>query len=97
MHLQSTYTPVLIEGALYHHLPYGFHHERNRNTGEFVPLRDRRPCVRYNLCRLVVEDSVALLFSEGHFPQAECEDLTVKLAAALGAINTPKGTPSIRM
>jgi hypothetical protein len=28
--------------------------------------------VRYGLCRLVVDDSVSLLFSEGHFPQVDC-------------------------
>lgn len=70
----------IIEGALYDHLPHGFHHEKNRDTGDYIPLRDRRPCVRYNICRLVVDDSVSLLFSEGHFPTPECDDIAVKEA-----------------
>jgi hypothetical protein len=65
------YTRVL-EGAFYDHLPHGFHQEKSASN-EYVPLRDRRPSVRYGLCRLVVDDSVSLLFSEGHFPVAEAE------------------------
>ncbi len=57
----------VIDGTLYDVLPYEFHDERGAN-GEYVPLRARRPSVRYALPRIVVEDSVALLFSEGHFP-----------------------------
>ncbi len=41
---------------------------REAQAGEYIPLRLRRPSVRYPLCRTVVEDSVSLLFSEGHFP-----------------------------
>jgi hypothetical protein len=63
----------VLEGAFYDHLPNGFHEEQKRN-GEYVPLRDRRPNVRYNLCRLVVDDSVSLLFSEGHFPTPDLGD-----------------------
>ena len=67
----------VLEGRLYDVLPREFHQERT-SGGEYIPLRDRRPSVRYNLCRLVVEDSVALLFSEGHFPTLECNDATVR-------------------
>jgi hypothetical protein len=38
--------------------------------------------VYYGLCRVVVEDSVALLFSEGHFPTVDCEDRTVATVLA---------------
>ena len=55
------------DGAFYDHLPYGFHVERN-DAGEYIPLRDRRPSVKHNICRIAVDDSVSLLFSEGHFP-----------------------------
>jgi hypothetical protein len=44
------------------------------DSGEYVPLRERRPSVRNNLCRTVVDDSVSLLFSEGNFPTVECAD-----------------------
>jgi hypothetical protein len=66
----------VLDGAIYDGLPYQFHEERN-GAGEYVPLRMRRPSVRYGLCRVVVEDSVALLFSNAHFPQIECADSDV--------------------
>ncbi len=63
----------VLDGTLYDDLPYDFQDEHNR-AGEYIPLRQRRPSVRYGLCRMVVEDSVALLFSAAHFPSIECED-----------------------
>src|SRR5579871_4897021 len=63
----------VLDGTLYDNLPYQFHEERN-GAGEYVPLRMRKPSVRYGLCRIVVEDSVALLFSAGHFPALEAAD-----------------------
>ncbi len=63
----------VLEGRIYDVLPYHFHHERGPG-GEYIPLRNRRPSVRYPLSRIVVEDSVALLFSEGHFPTFETAD-----------------------
>jgi hypothetical protein len=63
----------VVNGHLYDILPYDFHDERSPG-GEYIPLRKRRPSVRYPLCRVVVEDSVSLLFSEGHFPTIDCHD-----------------------
>lgn len=63
----------VLNGTLYDVLPYQFHEERGAG-GDYIPLRQRRPSIRYALCRTVVEDSVALLFSEGHFPGILCED-----------------------
>lgn len=63
----------VLEGRLYDVLPYHFHEERGAG-GEYIPLRNRRPSVRYPLSRNVVEDSVALLFSEAHFPTFDCPD-----------------------
>ena len=71
----------ILDGTLYDTLPYHFHEERNE-AGEYIPLRQRRPSVRYPLCRIVVEDSVSLLFSEGHFPTIESPDQTVRSAFA---------------
>ncbi len=68
----DTLTRVL-NGQLYDVLPHDFHDERN-SVGEYIPLRKRKPSVRYPLCRIVVEDSVSLLFSEGHFPTIDCPD-----------------------
>lgn len=63
----------VLNGQFYDTLPYAFHDERSAG-GEYIPLRKRRPSVRYPLCRVVVEDSVSLLFSEGHFPTIDCPD-----------------------
>lgn len=71
----------VLEGRLYDDLPYSFHTEKNE-ADEYVPLRDRRPSARYALCRTVVDDSVALLFSEGHFPDIDCEDEATRDALA---------------
>lgn len=71
----------VLDGTLYDVLPYEFHEERTP-AGEYIPLRLRRPSVRYTLSRIVVEDSVALLFSDGHFPALECPDRTTHNAVA---------------
>ena len=63
----------VLDGTLYDYFPYQFHEERN-GAGEYIPLRLRRPSVRYGLCRVVVEDAVALLFSAGHFPALDADD-----------------------
>jgi hypothetical protein len=63
----------VLDGTLYDHLEYDFNTEKqNGATGEYIPIRDRRPSVRYGLCKIVVDDSVSLLFSEGHFPTIKC-------------------------
>ncbi|PPQ34323.1 phage portal protein [Rhodopila globiformis] len=67
----------VLNGTLYDALPYHFHEERGPG-GEYIPLRQRRPSVRYPLCRIVVEDSVSLLFSEGHFPSIDSNDARIR-------------------
>jgi hypothetical protein len=76
----DTLTRVL-NGQVYDVLPYDFHDERSA-AGEYIPLRKRRPSVRYPLCRIVVEDSVSLLFSEGHFPTIDCPDRVMQRSLA---------------
>jgi hypothetical protein len=71
----------VLDGTIYDVLPYHFHEERGPG-GEYIPLRLRRPSVRYPLCRIVVEDSVSLLFSEGHFPAIESSDALIRDAFA---------------
>src|SRR6187551_1798339 len=71
----------VLDGKIYDVLPYQFHEERGVG-GEYIPLRNRRPGVRYALCRIVVEDSVSLLFSEGHFPTIDCADRTTRAMLA---------------
>ena len=71
----------VLDGTLYDALPFEFHEERLPG-GDYIPLRRRRPSVRYALARVVVEDSVALLFSEGHFPAVASPDPAVRDALA---------------
>lgn len=71
----------VLDGTLYDLLPYDFHEERDA-AGEYIPLRSRRPSIRYALPRIVVEDSVALLFSEGHFPAIDSPDAAVRATLA---------------
>ena len=72
-----TWLRAVLEGKLYDSLPNEFHEEKNA-SGEYIPLRNRRPSVQYGLCRTVVEDSVSLLFSEAHFPTVQCDDKPTK-------------------
>ena len=71
----------VLDGTLYDALPYEFHEERTAG-GEYIPLRMRRPSVRYALARVVVEDAVALLFGEGMFPRLTSADAAVQAALA---------------
>ncbi len=68
---------AVLEGTFYDVLPHPFHLEQT-DANEYVPLRDRRPSVRCALCRIVVDDSVSLLFDEGHFPTVDHPDETTK-------------------
>lgn len=81
----------ILEGTFYDGLPYEFHEERTA-SGEYIPLRQRRPSVRYGLARLVVEDSVALLFSEGHFPSFDSPDADVRETLAAFCRDTKLNT-----
>ena len=67
----------VLEGRLYDVLPYEFHEERGAG-GEYIPIRQRRPSVRYPLARIVVDDSVSLLFGDGQFPAVDCADARVR-------------------
>lgn len=71
----------VLDGSIYDVLPHEFHEEKNE-AEEYVPIHQRKPSVRTGLIRTVVDDSVSLLFSEGHFPEIHCEDETVKEALA---------------
>jgi hypothetical protein len=63
----------VLDGTQYDVLPYSFHTEKS-DADEYIPLRERRPSVRFALCSEVVDDSVGLLFSEEHFPTVTSEN-----------------------
>ena len=72
----------ILDGTIYDCLRYPFSKEYDSKT--YVPVHERRPSVRYNLCRTVVEDSVSLLFGEGRFPALHCtEEASRKALTAL--------------
>ena len=58
------------DGRQYDHLKVSFTTEASQGGfGEYIPLDNRRPSVETGLCRKTVDDSVSLLFGEGHFPE----------------------------
>jgi hypothetical protein len=71
----------VLNGKLYDELQHAFSEEKGDN-GEYIPLKARRPSARTGFCRTVVNDSVSLLFSEGHFPSVYCKDAGTRTALA---------------
>jgi hypothetical protein len=69
----------VLEGRQYDHLKHAFSDETT-SGGEYIRLQHRRPSFRSNLCRTVVDDSVSLLFGEGHFPQIVATEKRTVLA-----------------
>lgn len=63
----------MLDGTLYDVLPYAFHEEYSE-ANEYISVTKRAPSVRSNVCRVVVEDSVALLFGEGRWPVVDTAD-----------------------
>ena len=71
----------VLDGSFYDVLAHPFDEEKN-GAGEYVALKDRRPAVRCNICRVVVEDSVGFVFGEGRFPAVLCDDEPTRAALA---------------
>lgn len=55
-------------------LPYAFHQETKEPGDEHIPLRQRRPSIRYNLAKIIVGKSVAMCYSGRSWPQITTED-----------------------
>ena len=72
----------VLDGKLYYELKNPFSDEKKEN-GEYIPLKDRRPAVRTRFCLTVVNDSVSMLFSEGHFPDIDCKDEQTRTSLAM--------------
>jgi hypothetical protein len=66
-----------LDGTLYDALPYAFADERT-GAGDYIPLRQRRPSVRYPLAKTVVDDSISLVFGDGHFPTIDSDNVKVR-------------------
>lgn len=63
-----------LDGSIYDNLsPFHVEFTGGSSTGKYISLSERRPSVTYNLCKIIVEESVALLFGDDHFPVVRCE------------------------
>jgi len=82
----------VLAGTQYDVLPNPFSRERS-GAGEYIPLAQRRPSVRTNLCRVVVDESVSLLFGDTHWPDVVGEDAAS--AAALSVFARECGLASL--
>lgn len=71
----------VLDGTQYDHLPHAFYEEEN-GMGEYVPLKHRRPSAKSNLCRTVVDDSISMLFGDGHMPTVQADDENTRAAMA---------------
>ncbi|PZP48528.1 MAG: hypothetical protein DI601_00125 [Azospirillum brasilense] len=63
----------VLKGELYDHIGIPFSVEVSP-ANEYIPLHNRRPAVKHHWPRVVVDDSVALLFGNGRFPTIQHED-----------------------
>jgi len=79
-----------LDATIYNKLVYSFDKEYSAGN-EYIPLRSRRPAITYRMCKIIVDNSVSLVFGESHFPGLEVtnkefknsEDELKKLAKAI--------------
>ncbi len=67
----------VLDGTLYDVLSYAFFQKVTGGSAGYsqnIPMSKRRPSVRSRLIKIVVDDSVSLLFGEGRFPSIKIED-----------------------
>jgi hypothetical protein len=57
----------LLDGTIYDVLPYPFDKEEN-GPGNYIELTERRPSVKYQLPKIIVDHTSALTFGEAHSP-----------------------------
>lgn len=55
--------------SLYDNLaPWNMEYNGGQNSGEYIPLARRRPSVIYGIPKIIVNESVSMLFGDSHFP-----------------------------
>lgn len=62
-----------LEGKAYEHLAVPFHQEKE-TSGQYIPLRERRPSVIYNIPQIIVSRTSRLLFGGKHFPKFQTSE-----------------------
>lgn len=63
----------LYHAKHYDILPHAFHTETD-TQGNYIPLRQRRPSIRYKLPRIVVKKTASMTFSGRNWPQVSSDD-----------------------
>lgn len=69
---------MFLDGSIYdelspYHMEYTGGGEVGGNSGQYIRLVDRRPSVTYRIPKIIVDESVSMLFGEDHFPKASCD------------------------
>lgn len=76
----------ILDNEFYNIIQKPFYKEQTGEyTGNYVPISERRPCAKYNICKKVVDDATALLFGSSHFPSIHCADEKTRRALQLVA------------
>lgn len=63
---------LVYSGRLYDNLKPWF---SEYSGNKYIPLNKRRPCINYPIPKIIVNESVGMLFGDNHFPTVRCEDL----------------------
>lgn len=65
----------LRDGSIYSILPHAFSEEfEDSGAKDPIPLEQRRPSVRFDLAKVIVDETSAMAFGTGHSPYAEVYD-----------------------
>lgn len=66
----------VYDGTLYDALtPYSQNYTGGKEgNGDYIPVAQRRPSIIYPIPKIIVEESVSMLFGESHFPLVRCEE-----------------------
>src|SRR5882724_2027310 len=63
-----------LSGDIYDFLsPFDCEYQEKLGRQTYIPLRNRKPSVIYPIPKIIVNDSVSMLFGESHFPEVRCK------------------------
>lgn len=82
----------LLDGTFYDHLSSSFYDESENGTHAYIPLHERRPSARYNICAWVSRKIARSLFAGRHAPRFAHSNKALQEAATAiateGFLNT---------
>lgn len=64
----------MYSGTFYDVLKYDFNTESDGDAQPYIPISWRIPCVQTNLARVVVDETVSIVFGEQHCPRLQVND-----------------------